>query len=222
MAEDIGLTVPYELLPQIGPPSQSKLNILQKLAAIEKEIEAHGVSSEPASRAFSDDEALSDAQIDKLRSKPLQDVCGELADAKVLLPLKDFIRLIGGDEDLRTVKDRLPGIFGRMAEESDASDDLAKDTTYDASGFPLPVELRNFITRLIPSLSLDPDHVARRVIRITMVGTPKKAEAIATETNLRAEALAREYVKYKVAFVEATKNLEIPDFSLLTVLGGLV
>ncbi len=224
-----------------GPRSMrkyAKRHVLRKLSAIEKMIDGaiggidfsgHGGKLIKLRNAFSPEVACNESAATELHDSglKLRKVLGGLAQARVSLPLKDFLRLVLGDEardvDMGVVADQLPGIYSRLLEADD--DDLCDDGTYDPMGgfSGLPMAVRRLIHGAAPSWSLDPGHIKRRITAVIVrkipepvLTGPARIHTIKFAADGRF-VLAREYAKYKLSLLTklADEGVDVSDFGVL-------
>lgn len=211
-----------------------KRSALRKLSAIEKEIEAtmskgrggvldlNGAFSPEISKISDQDlDTLSDGTKDRIDK-----LMGALGQVRVSLPLRDFIRIVMGDDaggvNLGAVEDQLPGVFSRLLNEND--DEVVSDGTYDPRGglSDLPTGIRDIINRMVPGLSLAEGPVGNRITMVVMRKIPRPTLTVgsgirtiksAAETA-GAELLAKEYAKYKLSFLANEMEKEGSELSI--------
>lgn len=216
------------------PPSQQyfkKLSTLRKLCDIEKEIEAVATGEgnghlRALGRSLDPDvctAGLDDDEMEELsgaaQSAP-SEVLAALGQARISLPLRDFVRLMLGPKathfNTHEVEERLPGIFGRLMEDADSA---CADGSYDphpGGGIGIPGHVRKLVSKLMPGLSMLEPHVGSRTM---VVIARKKPEPTLTGGNTihtikaatdagTAELLAREYAKYKLSFLSKVAESE--------------
>lgn len=199
-------------------PSRKRA-VLSKLADIEKEIELTIEPGSPLRRAGlalvpEASPPLDEDAVVKLGSgrDALFDILGEMADARISLSLRDFMRLVCGNKfsaiesKIPDAQACMPGIFGRMlcGDEPSVLDDGEEVRLSHAT---LPATVKSTIVRMIPSHSLEDEPVRGRmmlmVLRGRVPGAVVKSASAVDETALR---MARTYALYKLAFA-----LELPD-----------
>jgi hypothetical protein len=194
-----------------------KIAALRKLSEIEKEIEAIGQGDDPMHKltmAFDPQvcPSLEDSDVSRLHGRgQVMDILGELSDARVSLPIRDFLRIILGgrfsevEHAVPEAESCLPGIFGRMLSDPMGS---SQDMDFEL-GDKLPsLDVRRIINKLTPSHSLDDDNVNRRVTIMVLRGGkpkiisgPEELEKRGAVTEL-ADRLAKAYASYKLAFYQ--------------------
>lgn len=214
LAELWGISAPRSVLLDGSPrPVQEKLAAMDRLAALEKQIEATGSFVNPEVDAAASCAPLPSGTISQLRSCDLNDLTGALAQAKICLPIKDFYRLILGGKydsvagDVDSAESMLPGIFSRMLKSGDGVEDVTGLKTYDPAAGLLPKRIRDLVSGLIPDMSFGEEPVGRRV-QITIIrggGPPRTAVKTASEASISKAAsyLAKQYVAYQLAFSRA-------------------
>lgn len=187
----------------------SKLSeVLHKLSNIEKQIEAVGrapnesLSFDPAvMRHLSDDERTAMGQ----NRGDIGKVLAALADKKICLSLSDFVKLVlgeragGYENSIRLASDSLPGVFSRLAEESEERE--LPESAMDEGEASVPRRVSEMIEAMKGGMSLDDEPVARRVTIVAIRKLPppdlKKAASLYDET---ADKMLRAYAAYKVAW----------------------
>jgi hypothetical protein len=217
LAEEFGLTDSLAVLVKSGlAAGRRKLAAADKLAAIEKQVEgvARGEDHSHLKSLIGGmpEGDLQDGEMKKLKGSKLPAALGGLADAKICLSVRDFMRLVMGssmDEDsieglLPSVKSRLSGIFSR-AKDSGELDELASDGAYDPETTAIPRQIKEMLGSAMGDHSMAEGPVLRR-IRITIIrGGPKHKLETDSEKSAAvspaAEQIAREYAKYQLAFV---------------------
>lgn len=215
LAEDTDLFPPDALW---TPSEFNKRSILKKLSDIEKEIEAVGMGDSPINQLACsfhpevspgvDDDTMSTLSADRGQ---IMDVLGSLADAKISLSIKDFLRLILGKrcgEAKQAVGEAemlVPGIFTRMLN--------SPCNTSDLDGFGLgrnviPFKARQAIHGMGPGHSFDGEPVQRRMTITVLRGNhapkllgPVELEKQSSSSELAAR-LVRAYALYKCAFCQ--------------------
>ena len=206
-----GYTIPVELHIH-GKRAADRLGMLQKMAAMEKEILMAG--QDPCVEAFSKGAGF--GHIDESTAKLITDNTDNsldiLKDIKVVLPVELFMKLLarGSGEDkalkevLPAVKDRMPTLFSDILGDQGCLDSVLSDGTYE--GRPGGgLGLRRALSGLVPSHSMECGPVSRRVT-LRIIGFPgeglpavKRLEKRSSEElgeNRAADYLAREYGKY--------------------------
>lgn len=214
--------------------SLDKRKILGKLAEIEKEIGGIAQAADNPvvvrlSKSFAEPVcSMSSEESDILASTPddrMNQLMSALGEARVSLPLRDFIKIVVGKDlagsELQSIEQKLPGVFSRILE--DDPETAVMDGDFDPSplgslGIPKPV--KDIIGGLIPKMSLNPESVGNRISVVTIrkipgpmlnggcgISTIKSAAA-----DKWAEALARKYAAYKLAFVTAAGAADGADW----------
>jgi hypothetical protein len=231
LAEEFGLTEPSAALTRSSlAASRQKLAAVEKLSAIEKKVDsvARGEDNPHLKSLLGGlpEGDLPDGEMKKLKGTKLPSALGGLADAKICLSVKDFMRLVMGssmDEDaisdlLPSVKGRLPGIFSR-AKDSGESDELASDGAYDSEPTAIPRQIKEMLGSVMGDHSMAEGPVLRR-IRITIIrGGPKHKLETNSEKSAavspQAEQIAREYAKYQLAFVSGADQSLTNELTVL-------
>jgi hypothetical protein len=197
-----------------------KLATLRKLSEIEKEIEAVADSDTNMGsecKALNPDVFVRDLDSDSM--KPLEEMrrveipalLGNLADMKIMLSLKDFVRLLMGSkfgdvqDAVPEAENLMPGVFGRMM--SSPCSMLSDAGSMDLEDSVLPRGVRDMIQDIIPGKSLAAEPSQRRVtITVIRGGGPDmkvvKSSNLHTGASPLAERLAQAYAMYKLAFCQ--------------------
>lgn len=214
-------------IPSDGLDLRSKYaEVLRKLAAMEKTIETAAVA--PANDAINRAAAssdLTDSTLGCLKSANLssEQILGCLSDAKVVVSLKDFMKILMGPQ-FETVEpliggaeDRLPGVFSRMC-----VDPRVQDGAINLPSTPVPSMLRSLLGDLQESHGMDDGAMRRRVTVITIKGCPTtRMKSAAVKPDAGAEELvAQLYGQYKAAF--CYKHLADNGLTFCSVLGHYI
>jgi hypothetical protein len=221
LAEEIELFPPpgpkFTLLDPVGPDLDKKA-VLGKLSDIEKEIEATSDADSPLTRLSMSfhPEVSPPMGGDMLRGLSVprgqaMDLLGGLADARVSLPLNEFMKIIldkrHGDVESVMGEARMlvPGIFGRMRSQPGCMADMGD---FELGRGILPRPVREMIGKLVPSHSLGDEPVRRRITIMVLRGKPapelmKSAElAKSGSCSKLAQRIAQAYAMYKIAFCQ--------------------
>jgi len=211
LAELLGMTTPVQVLDKVlGKKASDRRELLAKLAAIEKEIEAETCATPigPSLMAFSPEEGFGKADqstCDMLHKADSGSLFGALREAKIILPVDLFLRILLGDgfKDVSSlvpeVQEALPGVFDRVL-ESPGLPEFLSDGSYE----PVPCAdrvVKDVVGRLSRSHSLEDGPVQARIIRVSLrpdsgVALRKKASSVTPA----ADYLSREYARYVVSF----------------------
>jgi hypothetical protein len=183
------------------------LQLLQKLASMEKEIEVNGIAPCEAFSVMPSDEA-GEKVIDlsstcEGNSDRIVEALKGLTDAKIVLSVRDFVALLLGKRDnsfVEKVEEQVPGCFSRMLSEGGPKD------TFDlerSSGIPSSIE--RLISGMIPGLSLDDVPAGKRVIVMSIRKGPVSTVKFAEAGDPQVKKMARLYADYKLAFCNRFK-----------------
>ena len=212
LAEQWGVSAPKSVLFDSSPHHvQEKLAAMDRLAAMEKQIEATGSAVSPEVDAGMAQGGLDAETGSKLRGLDFNEMMGALSQAKICLPMKDFFRLVLGNKydsvagEMDDAESSLPGIFSRMLNTGDGVEDVTGMKTYDPETSLLPKRIRDLIGSVAPGMSLGEGPVSRRVqISIIQGGDPvesaKDAHVKSASSSKVAHFLAKQYVAYQLAF----------------------
>lgn len=213
LAEMLGVSAPDAVLFQGGPAVAQKVASARKLAAIEKLIEgvARGEDNAQVANLMSacPSEQVPADDMEKLRSVQLGTALQGLASAQICLSVRDFLRLVAGDEPASggadLVEDALPGMYNRLLQNG-GIEECAADSAYDPAGTAIPRQIRDVLGKLMGGHSLA-DNPVRGRVHVTIIkgmspGLPKTASASAA-VSPEIQKLAKEYAKYQLSFLEA-------------------
>jgi hypothetical protein len=218
LAERLGVSAPTQVLMDSSPrPVQEKLAAMERLAAMEKQIEATGHALDPTVEAGIPCEAIPEDVLDRMRSCDFSGLMGGLAQARISLPVKDFFRLILGNKydsvagEMGSVESILPGVFSRMLRSGDGVEDVTGMQTYDPATSLIPRGIRDLIESIKPAQSVGMDPTRKRVqITIIRGGGPAGPIKMAKQASVSksAQYLAKQYVAYQLAFSRAAGGVD--------------
>ena len=200
-----------------GAPQTKRIDLLRKLAAIEKEILASSADSPeqdlvlPFKGCGGRPEEFDETVVNRLKGEDPGALFGSMKGKMVMMPFETFLKIVTGDgfgqvePHVSAAKKALPGVFGRLLASPDLESCL-KDGSFDSDGSVGGLDLESEISRLIGSHSLAAEPVKRRVIRITISGAPGSNVEMPKEASdihdAAADFLAKEYARYVVAFAD--------------------
>lgn len=212
LAEQFTLFPPGE--PERLAPSAAKYAMLKKLAEIEKIIDAKASSRDQELDSLAmggKSQDLPDELSELLGSASRDNVDGiltSLADAKITLSVKDFLRVLMGSKfkevepQVKNAESLLPGVFGRILLDADDLDD------FDLGHSEAPALMRTAIQKVASTHGMTPEAVRGRAIHAVLRGSQPIFVGLNKEAsdNQLAEGLARTYAKYKVACLERMRR----------------
>jgi len=234
LAKVAGLYVPAHIaVMDADIHTQRKFALLRKLSEMEKEIETNltpmdttAIQSMPSKRQ------LNTCDINKMMGRGngmgpgkgpeagrhMGRTMNALHEAKVLVPLRDFLQMMGGiggfdaDDVEDDVEHAMPGIFGRMLKHEPM--ETAGNSVFDGEpGNPL-AGVGDIINKMLPEAGMGMPQLQRR-ITITVI-KPKSKLASAMTPRIDdplIDGLARLYGTYKLSFLSHPAN---QDDSVLT------
>jgi len=217
MAQALGITPPEWLVKDSS--YHRRYGLIRKLAAMEKEIEGT-IEANPSMQCIAEGLNEPCASVPEMDEGQLNQVFTALADARVSLPLEDFLRLVTGgrfDEVKDLVpeaKEALPGVFSDCMS---CPDELLSGTeNYEPLDLSVP-NLVNSIVRKMAGPVLAQEPLKGRVTTITL---RKKAGIIVPYKKSRnftkaGQVLAREYARYKLAFLDKVDDDFVTRMSVL-------
>lgn len=209
-----GFVVPADDSLYISKYASEKRELLKKLAALEKHVDAVLTNKPKDSKdkylaeyktKLSESDSISESTIDELRKHEPSKLLKALADQGIIFSPEDFIKYLfganklGKSEDLFSkVKSHLPSIFSNLD-----ADDAANNEKYEPSHSSiLPKELLSVVKNLFNDHSLFESPVHNRIMRITIVkklptNKPKHKEEPSKEAAVK--EIAEQYAAYKLA-----------------------
>jgi len=218
LAEQLGVTAPMFLdLDGVSAHTRGQLIALEKLASAES---APDFGRNWAKTVLAESPAVQETiNIAELANVKLAEAFRALADAGVILPVKDFLNLTvkaAGQELVTSVTDALPGIFSKLAAEQDIVSSLEQNAYNPA--YAANARLHSWAERVAATRSMLPKAVEKRAyLAVIRNATP----AAINETNFQSmtkkaetssaavKALARHYALYKIAaFSEIMKKYD--------------
>jgi hypothetical protein len=193
-----------------GLNKSSKLSVLRKLSELEKEIEGISDPESPILKlklSFDNDvyTPIHDKIMQKLVNStcPVEDILGGFADRKIVLSLRDFMRLISGNDidkfgpSLAREEQLMPGIFSKVME----NDIPTPADSLEFGNKLIPPSIDDIINECVEGCSLDNEPAVRRM-SIMVIKNRKpdiRIRKISSAGDNTAELMARAYAKYKIA-----------------------
>jgi len=209
LAERLGVGAPTGLAfdPDLSPAVRAQLIALEKLAAAEQASNFAGMFNQAMlANAATVQNAVNPAEIENVK---LADALCALAEAGVVLPVRDFLSLTvkAADGNLTaSVAGALPGIFSKMAEEADVVSSLEQNP-YNF-GYAASPRVRMWAEKIAATHSVLPQDVEKRaylaVLRNTELPaidntTIQQLTKTASNNTPAVNALAGHYALYKIA-----------------------
>jgi hypothetical protein len=187
----------------------ARADLLDKLAAIEKRIQAQGLA--PAEKDLSEafGEECDDHQVAKLQQIPFSELMSATQRSNVMLPPRTMIVVImrkpaADIPGLAELPAALRSVFGDLRERSDLLHELTNDGSY-APGMCCPahstLDMANELRR---DFSLDDEPLRHRIVRITIsrpMGKSPVEKTANSSPSAEAKVLAREYAKYQLSYL---------------------
>ncbi|HUU96405.1 MAG TPA: hypothetical protein VM487_11745, partial [Phycisphaerae bacterium] len=213
IAELWGISAPMSVLMDSSPrPVQEKLAAMQRMAAMEKQIEATGRLIGSDVDAGHPTGSMPEEAIGQMRGCDMNNLMGALASAKICLPVGDFLRYVLGNKydsvagETDKVASLLPGIYSRMLKSGDGVDDVTGMTSYDPGASLVPKAVRDLIELQKSSMSMAMEPIMRRLQLIIIRGdrpdgTELRKISSDQTPGKTASWLAKQYAAYQLAFV---------------------
>lgn len=205
-----GFVPPEEEL-YISKKASDKRFLLQKLAEMEKHVEA--VGNKPSgeklylarhARKLSKSEKMDDKTIDELRKYDPKKILRILADHGIVFSPEDFCGYIFGGrvsgKQVKGMKTHLPDIF-RSLFDGEEKGEVVNNEKYEPSSMDMiPKEMRKMVEGLFDGHSLFGGPAVKRVMRITIMMPNAKEEKAEPKTKEAFDhELAKQYAAYKLA-----------------------
>ena len=211
------IAAPFEVFLR-SPDSHvaTKAATLSKLAEIEKEISSNipGIIGANGLQNCLPPQNLPDDFMSELGRHDQKDSLGSLNNARVLLSLPDYLKLIMGDnfgavkEDIPYAQNSLPTVFNDL-KNSPVLDEVLGNDEFDSlldgggCGVGIPRDI-------VSGYSLGSEPVMNRSIRIVITpGSTKNAsQGRHNLISKRGSYLAKEYARYAISFASRGSSLE--------------
>jgi len=226
-ADSVMLGADMAQLLNIAPPEwlvknsaySRKLSLLHKLATIEKEISGV-IKGNPAMQCAAEGMNEPCSSMPSVDDGKMRQVMTALSNARVSLPIEDFLRLVTGGrfseiEDLvPEAKAALPGVFSDSLSCPDEL--LSGGEAYE----PLDLSVPNSINSIVKSIggpSLHEGPLNGKIIAVTLrkkAGSYMAGEKRGKLTKAGQE-LAKEYARYKLALLDKVDNESASRLSVL-------
>ena len=209
-----GFVVPDDDSLYISKYASEKRELLKKLAALEKHVDAVLTNKPKDSKdkylaehktKLSESDSISESTMDELRKHEPSKLLKALADQGIIFSPEDFIKYLfgsnklGKSEDLFSkVKSRLPSIFSSLND-----DDAVNNEKYEPSnGSSLPKGLSSLVKNLFDDHSLFEAPAQSRIMRITIVKkrpSDKSKHKEEPSKEAAVKEIAEQYAAYKLA-----------------------
>lgn len=219
LARQWGITGPDDLVKDAK--LRSRIDLLRKLAAMEKEIDGE-IKADPNMQSIADSIQDLPENCGTVPQEQLGGLLREFANARVSLPLEDFLKLVMGDRygevesDVPSARAALPCVF---SEALDNPEEFVSGTgNYEPIDKCVPNPLKRVVESIARTGSLDAGPVGGKVqITVLRKNASSRIKAPVTEAGKR---LAEEYAKYKFAFVEHVQDPFVVKMSILQNFGN--
>jgi len=211
LALQLGVTAPLWLTDD-GPWSDNRvvgqLKVANELIQLENAVRDD--KPEGVDRAFlASVQPPATDMLDVRERIKLSHVMAALSADNCMLPVQDFLFLLTGKPLEKTaevaaiVADRLPGIYNRLA-DAPHLEQLLKSNPYLPQGMP-PRRVRDWVSKHANAWSMDRDRITERLqLSVMRTPAPPRLRPLVKEAaNTNAEALAREYALYQLAYLQS-------------------
>lgn len=208
LAEQLGVTMPFGLDAEFATKSAAKqMQALQELMQAEQELTGRPVGWTQLTMA-SQPGVQPPLDVNSCPFAKMAEVLRGLADAGVILPVRDFLALTvkSANVDLvNAVTNALPNIFSKLAAEEDIVSSLENNKFYPAENASTAV--RVWAEKVAATHSLLVPHVERRAYTAVL----RNLEPAPLQQEKRAcsnaeMALAKHYALYKIAAFAAASE----------------
>lgn len=218
-----GLYLPRSLMYKLASRRElDRLTLIEKLAEIEKEIKTNAceeISALQEALTLSDDEE--NEVVDEVKDMDPDKLIESLNKKDMMLTPNTFTRILIGKwpseiDGVVNFEGALKSVFGDILEDGNLKDVL-EDSSFTPSGSFPGMSCLNRMEGLSELLSLNPEPVQKRVIKITISPGPARKldkEGSSAEPSEEARVLAREYAKYQLGFLSG-KGDRISPFLVL-------
>jgi len=201
LAEQLGITAPlgFDLGRTPGARVQSQLEALTQLVQAEKDAGARGNWAQAA--LAGSEEVQPPLDTNSAPSVKMAEVLRGLADAGVILPLRDFLALTVKSANatlVSAVAYALPNVFSKLANDVDVVGLLENNVYFPADSAPPSV--RVWAEKLAHTHSVLPVNVEKRAYLAALRNVRAMEFPSDTQASGKAEtALAQHYALYKIA-----------------------
>lgn len=208
LAEQLGVTMPFGLDAEFASKSAAKqMHALQQLMQAEQELNT--VPSGWTQTTLASHEAVQPPlDVNSCPFAKMAEVLRGLADAGVILPVRDFLALTvksANVELVNAVTNALPNIFSKLAAEEDIVSSLENNKFYPSETASTAVRL--WAEKVAASHSILTPHVERRaytaVIRNLEPAPMQQEKRACSNAEM---ALAKHYALYKIAAFAAASE----------------
>lgn len=211
--------VPPEDELYISKKASEKRSLLEKLAAMEKRVEA--ISHRPKNvgkdlfiarhaKALNKTESLSKETIDELRKFDPHKLLRALADNGIVLNPDEFAKYTFGDrvkdENVEGMKSHLPGAFQDLDKDPQAKGEVANSEHFSPSPLDIiPKEMKDLVSKLVQGHSMFGKPAAHRVMRVIIMSGDGDMDKPVQDKEKTKEAfdkeLAKQYLSYKTSAI---------------------
>lgn len=208
LAEQLGVTAPFGLGTELATRyAAHQFAALQKLAQAEAEL--NNIAPEWTQVALASHSAVQPAlDANACTFAKMAEVLRGLADAGVILPVRDFLALTvkSANSDLvAAVTSALPNAFTKLAEADDLADLLENNQFYPATGASERVRL--WAEKIAQTHSVLAPHIEKRAYLAAVRNVTPATLTFEKRASTGAEiALARHYALYKIAAFAAASE----------------
>lgn len=224
-ATQMGLTLPNHMIKDAS--YSRRLDLVYKLAEMEKEIEGE-MTNNPGMKCVADKlgEPMEKAP-EKVPDEHLRTMLGGLASAKVSLTLEDFLKLVMGSRSSE-VAEHIPDAKIAMASVYSDACGCPEDLVSGSENYePLDLPMPNMIKKAVRDARNAALEEGSLQGRLTVIALRKKASLVVPYENRskrtpsrQGKELAKEYARYKLAFLNRVEDPFVTRLSVLQNFSG--
>jgi len=214
LALELGITEPTELIKDAK--LRSRLQLLQKLAEMEKEIEGE-IVSDPSMQSIAGCIQDMPCECGTVPQNDLGGMLREFADARVSLPIEAFLKLVMGSRfsevegDVASAKSALPCVFKEAM--NDSTSFLSGVGNYEPVDKGVPNLLKRVVEDVARTSSLDSGPIGGRV-QISVLRKSANT-SLKVPVTPAGKCLAEEYARYKFAFIERVQDPFVAKLAIM-------
>jgi hypothetical protein len=219
LAEELGYTLPFELLLESLPKTASeRAQIIQKLSEMEKRVPA---KVKPLSCRAIDCEVEEQVEKAAKYSNSLQfdSVMRAFTDRNIMLNPSEFVHLVTGnpvaEKTAQDVRACLPGIYTQLINSDE--EEIWKESMYEPAEMAVTGRIAEIADNLMAKRALSLDVLRDQMMSVATTAPVEFVKAAAVSSintsAMAAGQLAREYVRYQLETLrQIEKNSSADEF----------